>query len=862
MTASAPINLAARIPALKADGPPESDDLLDAFLEWVIDQGIELYEAQEEAVLELMTGRNLILKTPTGSGKSLVATAMHFRSLALGRRSFYTSPIKALVSEKFFKLCEDFGPENVGMMTGDSSINRDAPILCCTAEILANIALREGAESPADDVVMDEFHYYSDRDRGSAWQIPLLTLPHARFLLMSATLGDSGTVEASLRDLTGENVSIVSSTERPVPLDFRYSETPIHETLDLLVKANRAPIYQVNFTQRACAEQAQSLMSTDFCTKDEKAEITKALRGKAFDTPYGKDVQKYLKHGIGIHHGGLLPKYRFLVEQLSQKGLLKVICGTDTLGVGVNVPIRTVLFTKLCKFDGEQVRILSVRDFKQIAGRAGRKGYDDQGYVVCQAPEHVIDNKRMALKAAAAVGKKKKYVKKPAPTKGYKHWDANTLAQLQEDEPESLTSVFDVSHGLLLNLMKREPSPRGGGYRLLVELIAKCHHHDGAKRRLRRRAARQFKALVEAGILQVVSGSQPRSAYVQVSGELQDDFSLMQTLSLYLLEALERLEPESPTYGLDVVSVVEAILEHPRAILFQQVRKKKDTLVFEMKAAGIEYEERMEKLEKVTWDKPKADFIYETFNAFSEAHPWVEAGNIKPKSIVRDMFERFASFNEYVKELGLERMEGVLLRYLTQAYKTLVQSVPTVFHEETLVDIIAFLRTTLSQVDSSLIDAWERMVLEADGDGTDIPVEVLVDISRDSRKFQARIRAELHLIVKHLAAGQYEAAEKATRAQPAQRSGDESTGEGRWDAPRFEQALEPFFAEHERLIFDHTARFTDKTRIDSVGSHRWEVTQVLVDPEGDNDWAIHGVVDLTDDKSPKGPLVEISRIAR
>ncbi len=843
----AEINLTARIPE---GGVATSDDLLELFLEWVFDQDIELYPAQEEAVLELMSGRHVILKTPTGSGKSLVATAMHFRSLALGRRSFYTSPIKALVSEKFFKLCEDFSPENVGMMTGDSSINRDAPILCCTAEILANIALREGASADVDDVVMDEFHYYSDRDRGSAWQIPLLTLPRARFLLMSATLGETRLVEEGIEALTGQSVAVVSSDQRPVPLEFTYAETPVHETLDALVKSNRAPVYQVNFTQRACAEQAQNLMSTNFCTKEEKAEIARALRGRPFDTPYGKDVQKFVRHGIGIHHGGLLPKYRFMVEQLSQRGLLKVICGTDTLGVGVNVPIRTVLFTKLCKFDGEQVRVLSVRDFKQIAGRAGRKGYDDQGFIVVQAPEHVIENKRAAIKAASAVGKKKKFVRKQPPTRGYKPWNEATLEQLRGNEAERLASVFDVSHGMLLNLMRRDPLPRAGGYGLLVELIGRSHQHEGSKRRLRRRARSQFKALVAGGVLEVVRRDGGRGSRVRVSGELQEDFSLNHTLSLYLLEALEQLDRDAPTYALDLVSVVESILEHPRAILFQQVKKKKDALVWEMKAAGVEYDERMERLDKVTWDKPKADFIYRTFNAFTEAHPWVGERNIRPKSVLRDMFERFSAFNEYVKELGLERMEGVLLRYLSEGYKALVQSVPESFQDDAVTDIIAFLRTTLQHVDSSLVEAWERMMLgdggqDGDGDGAQP-----YDISRDARTFHARVRSELHLLVKALATGDYEAASKRVRQVP----GDS------WPPDRFEAALQPFLEEYEGLVFDHSARMTDKTRIQEDGRHTWTVMQVLVDPEGDNLWAVHARIDLTDDTAPAGAIIEMDRI--
>src|SRR4051812_7164524 len=488
------------------------DDVLDRFLAYLKEEGITPYPAQEEAILEICMGKNLILNTPTGSGKSLVATAMHFLAMAEQRRSFYTCPIKALVSEKFFALCRDFGPENVGMMTGDATVNRDAPIICCTAEILANMALREGRDADVDYVIMDEFHYYSDRERGVAWQIPLLTLSHARFLLMSATLGPTELFEETLTDLTGVETAVVRSGDRPVPLDFSYRETPLHETMLDLVREGRYPIYVVNFTQRSAAEEAQNLMSTDYSTKEEKKAIQAALVGVRFDSPYGKEVQKFVRHGIGLHHAGLLPKYRRLVERLAQKGHLKVISGTDTLGVGVNIPIRTVLFTRLCKYDGEKTALLSVRDFQQISGRAGRKGFDDRGSVVAQAPEHVIENLRMEAKAGNDPGKKRKLVKKRPPDKGYVHWDKSTFERLVSSPPEPLVSRFQVSHGMLLNVLSRGR----GGCRAMARLIHRSHERRAQQRIYARTAVQMFESLKAAGVVEVTS-----DRGVVVSAELQ-----------------------------------------------------------------------------------------------------------------------------------------------------------------------------------------------------------------------------------------------------------------------------------------------------------------------------------------------------
>src|SRR5262249_17241074 len=373
--------------------------------------------------------------------KSLVAQLVHFKALCEGARSFYTSPIKALVSEKFFALCAVFGAENVGMLTGDASINPMAPIVCCTAEVLANMALRRGDEMDLPYAVLDEFHFYADPARGWAWQVPLLMLTKTAFLLMSATLGDTAGIRADLARRTSRPVALVTSDERPVPLDFSYRETPLHETVADLLEEGKAPVYVVRFTQRETAELAQSLTSLSVATRAERDAIARALGDFDFDSPYGKEVARLVRAGIGIHHAGLLPKYRLLVEQLSQQGLLKVISGTDTLGVGVNIPIRTVLFTKLAKFDGAKVGPLSVREFRRIAGRAGRKGFDERGSVACQAPEHVIENKRM--RARAANKKKREVSKKPPP--GFVGWNDETFRRLIEKPPEPLVSRFRVT---------------------------------------------------------------------------------------------------------------------------------------------------------------------------------------------------------------------------------------------------------------------------------------------------------------------------------------------------------------------------------------------------------------------------------
>ena len=789
-----------------------------------MEEGLELYDHQEEAILEVFAGKNVILNTPTGSGKSLVAMAMQFRALCLGRRSFYTVPVKALANEKFLSLCRVFGADEVGMMTGDATVNRDASVLCCTAEILANLALREGAFADVDDVIMDEFHYYSDHSRGHAWQVPLLTLPQSRFLLMSATLGDTKRFEDGLTELTGSETAIVRSEERPVPLEFEYRETPLGETILDLVEKDRAPVYLVHFTQRACAVSAQNLLSTNFCSDEEKREIREALQGANFRSPYGKEVSKLLRHGIGIHHAGLLPKYRVLVEKLTQRGLLKVVCGTDTLGVGVNVPIRTVLFTQLCKFDGKGSRILTVRDFKQICGRAGRRGFDAIGYVVAQAPEHVIANLRLAAKASGQQGKKGRFVKKKPPEKGFIAWDEATFERLQNSPPERLESSFQMQYGLLLDVLGRDGED---GCAALKRLIDDSHESPAGKRRLRKEAFGMFRVLVAAGVLEIIPlGERSGPVKVRLNVDLQEDFTLNHALGIYLLEAIPQLDADAPDYALNVVSLIEAILENPMAVLLKQMDAIKAEMMAQMKRDGVEYEERIARLEEVEWPKPGADFIYSTFNDFVARHRWVGEDGIKPKCIAREMLESYSSFDDYVRTYKLERSEGVLLRHLSQVYKVLAQTVPMGARSEEVEEAEVFLLEVLRGVDSSLIEEWERLrnpvalVAAPEAEPEDRPPPPL---TRNRDGFLRLVRHEVFAVLKRL----------------AQR---DCTGvEG------IEASLQGYFETHRAIRLDPEARNRRWTLVgDGVadGSRILKVEQTLVDPDELNDWSLGFVVDL------------------
>jgi Domain of unknown function (DUF3516)/DEAD/DEAH box helicase len=834
------------------DGNISNDVLLERFLEYAEGRKLQLYPAQESAILELFEEKNVILNTPTGSGKSLVATALHFQAIAKGKRSIYTCPIKALVNEKFMALCREFGPDNVGMSTGDASVNRDAPILCCTAEILANIALREGATANVREIVMDEFHYYADRDRGVAWQVPLLTLPQARFLLMSATLGDTSFFETELTRLTGRPTVAVNSTDRPVPLEHAYSELPLAKTLESLVADGKAPVYVVHFTQLEAAQSAQDFTSLSVCTRDEKAAIANTLEGFKFTSPYGPEIKKWLRHGIGLHHAGLLPKYRVLIEQLAQKGLLKVICGTDTLGVGINVPIRTVLFTRLCKFDGQKTGILSARDFHQIGGRAGRKGFDDRGWVVAQAPEHVIENLKLAEKSARDG---KKTVKRQPPEKNFVNWDKNTFLRLISAPPERLTSRFQVTHAMLLNVLSR----KGDGCAAMQKLIRDSHETPKAKKIHTQRAWQLFRSLLDRKIVEFIPKTED-GVYLRVNVTLQDDFSMDQVLSLYLLETIPLIDPQAPDYALVLLTLVESILENPDIILRKQLDKVKDRKMAEMKMDGIEYDQRMEELEKLEYPKPNREFIYSTFNEFAARHPWVGQENIRPKSIVREMFEEFRSFADYIKLYELHRAEGLLLRHLNSVFKVLAQTVPDAAKNDQVREMELYLSTMIRQVDSSLLDEWEKMrdpnyrpgeTKEVRPPGAE---EAAADITRDTKAFTAAIRNRIFTFLRGLVIEDFEQAIAGLNS-PLDTEGQP------WTAARLQQSLDAYHADHQRLCLEPNARNIRHTYVvPSEDKKSWRVQQMLVDPEEHNDWVAEFEVDLAESRKLGEPTLRLRRI--
>jgi superfamily II RNA helicase len=831
------VTLTAELPA-RGDADP--DALFDAFQGWVSERGITLYPAQEEALIEVVSGANVILATPTGSGKSLVGAGALFTALGRNEVAFYTAPIKALVSEKFFDMCDVFGRENVGMMTGDAAVNADAPIICCTAEVLANIALRDGADADIGVVVMDEFHFYAEPERGWAWQVPLLELPQAQFLLMSATLGDVTRFEQDLTRRTGRPTAVVRSATRPVPLTYEYRTTPMHETIAELLRDQKAPVYVVHFTQAAAMERAQALMSVNVCSKAEKERIAELIGNFRFTTRFGRALSRLVRHGIGVHHAGMLPKYRRLVERLAQAGYLKVICGTDTLGVGVNVPIRTVLFTALSKYDGHRVRRLRAREFHQIAGRAGRAGFDTLGYVVAQAPEHVVENEKALAKAGDDPKKRRKVVRKKPP-EGFVSWDQATFEKLIAAEPEPLQSRFQVSHAMLLSVIGRP----GNAYQAMKKLLTDNHEERPARRRHIHDAIAIYRSLLAGGVVEQLTVPDEEGRYARLTVDLQDDFALNQPLSTFALATFDLLDPDSPSYALDVLSVIEASLDDPRQVLAAQENRARGEAIAEMKAEGIEYEERMELIQDVTYPKPLEELLDTAYEAYRRGHPWVGDHPLRPKSVARDLYEQAMTFTEYISAYELARAEGIVLRYLSGAYKALQQTVPESIKTDDLLDLIEWLGELVRQVDSSLLDEWSQLTNPEDESIDDIE-ERPAAVTTNARAFRVLVRNAMFRRVELAALERYDQLGEL----------DPELGAEGWAA-----AMDDYYEEHDELLTGPDAR-GPKLLMITVEPKLWRVRQVFDDPAGDHDWGISAEVDLAASDEQGAAAVRVLSVDR
>ena len=901
----------------------DDDALYEAFSSWASSTGRPLYRHQDESLIEILSGNHVIAATPTGSGKSMIALAAHFVSMAHGGRSYYTAPLKALVSEKFFDLVSLFGADNVGMVTGDVSLNADAPIICCTAEILANQSLREGPTLDADMIVMDEFHFYADPQRGWAWQVPLLELTRPQFIAMSATLGDTTVFRKQWTERTGRPTVEITDAQRPVPLEYDYVVDTLQDTVERLLSEGRHPIYIVHFSQKDAVDTASSLMDRKLVSPEVRSQIARELSSVSFTKGFGQTLRGLLSHGIGVHHAGMLPRYRRLVERLTQQGLLPVICGTDTLGVGINVPIRTVLLTSLVKFDGSKMRHLRSREFHQIAGRAGRAGFDTVGFVRVLAPEHEVEAARERARLTAVQeaardereakrAKKKASKKRSGPKEGQITWSRSTFERLRDAAPEALQSHFEMTHSTVLNVLGGAADAGRDPAEHLVHLA--LHNDDQplpANPHIRH-LADIYTSLLQAGVVEHLSSARAQELGVsrlQLVADLPDDFALNQPLSPFALAAFELLDPDSPTFALDVISIVEAVLEDPRPLLYAQENQAKAAAVASMKAQGMEYDERMAALEEISWPKPLEELLSPAFSVYARSNPWVGDLELSPKSVIREMIENAMTFTELISRYDVGRSEGVILRYLSDAYRMMRQVIPEEIMTEELESMISWLADLIRSVDSSLLDEWEAMMngeelVEAEGGPSAVGAERafgadesgVVAFTANRHAFRNAVRRALFNFVELMSRDDVDGLERAS-AQAADTDGLFAEA-APWTGDDWDHALERYWAEHDwidinqgarsqalctleeqisgedilalmpfsardnanqRSRFEALARAVDEAPAGSV----WLATQTITDPEDNMDWRIAALVDLAaSDKEKRVVLTVLTVDAR
>jgi hypothetical protein len=824
------------VPASGAD--PET--VLDGFATWAAEGGRPLYPHQEDAALALAAGDHVVLATPTGSGKSLVAIAGILLALASGRRAVWTAPIKALVAEKFFDLVDLLGADKVGLATGDASINADAPVLVCTAEVLANHALSRGADSEFGFACLDEFHYYGDHDRGWAWQIPLLEMTRCQMLLASATLGDMSAITTDLSERSGRAVTEVTSVHRPTPLYHQWRMTSVSDSVTEAVRDGLSPVYVVHANQAAAIERAQALVSLKVTTREQREAIAEALRGVKITKGFGETLDRLIRNGVGVHHAGMLPRYRRLVERLAAEGLLPVICGTDTLGVGVNIPIRTVLMTALTKFDGNRVRMFTSREFHQLAGRAGRPGFDPDGHVWAQAPDHVIENARAMSRAGDDPKARRKASKAKAP-EGFVHYDEAGLARLVASTPEPLVSRFRVTADLVASVLARPDGPDA-----LKHLLRTNHDTDLRKRAHTRRAIAVYRSLEAAGVAERLRSADGRCQGVRV-GSLVDGSDERSALRFsaplmpFAIEMIAAIDHDDPAYVVDVISVVESVLDDPRQILFAQRNAAKGAEVARLKSEGVPYEERMELLESVTWPRPLAELIETCFVEYRAHHPWVAEGP-SPKSILREMLESGDTFATFVRRYRLERSEGLVLRYLTDAWRTLDRSLPDDVYSDTLEDVVEWLGALIRATDATLLDEWTVLAGRPVHDHLAIEAPTAVRAGPPPA-WRTAVRTAAFGWVELLATRSY--------ATLSERCG--------WPVERLVEAMAPYWAEYDTIVTDGDARSAAQFSI-AEEPERWVITQRLADPAGDGEWRFVAVVDLVGAQLDGAPSLQMDAL--
>ncbi len=692
-------------------------------------RGIEPYPVQEQAIRHIVAGTSVLVTVPTGTGKTLMAKAALQAAVMRGERAIYTTPLRALTEEKYRELCADFGDENVGFATGDYKVNREAPIQVEVAEILWNRVVGDKSVCPAEVVVMDEGHYFNDPERGYVWEQSIIGLdPRSQLVILSATVGrpDRFCQWASLTRRVP--MELVESRERKVPLVHDFREEPLIDTVRELAHKGDVPAIVFVFGREQCFEVARLLKSCRrFTTDEEKAKVEALCDEALLPGGVANELRPLFSHGIGIHHAGILPRYKQLVEQLALERLIKFVVSTETIAAGINLPARTVVFPSLRKFIKNEPRMVTAAEYHQMAGRAGRPQFDDRGLAITLAPEEIVSELKKELRDAAKrpaydEGKVRKSVynkaRSEAQRKGDIIWTPESHAELVRGEPAELRSKTKITTEQVLAI---------GLPDLATTALPGAGFVAPKKTELAERMAEAEASLPPSMRLDIVTmidnlllEDRERRGLHKTLAQLVDNLRAIEVIDQHgtqvagmMIRQLQGMDGLFIWYALynhdldyvELRQLVEFLVDHD--IIQRQLDRKEEDKKREWVKARLR-ELRLEN-PQLTWDDVVAEWerehprpltkVEEVFQAFSAAVPHPELhGGKKPKNVWATMEDSGMSFLEFVAAEGLQHEEGNLFSYLVRVMN-FANKLGEASHLDQLCDLSDRVRALLARID-------------------------------------------------------------------------------------------------------------------------------------------------------------------
>jgi len=657
---------------------------LSFYEKFLLGPGIEPYPVQELAIGHIFAGRSVLVTVPTGTGKTLMAKAALHLAVGRGQRAIYTTPLRALTEEKFRELSSDFGEANVGFATGDYKVNREAPIQVEVAEILWNRIVADKHVCPAEIVVMDEGHYFNDPERGYVWEQSIIGLdPRTQLVVLSATVGHPERFCQWVEVTRRVPMELVDSRERKVPLVHEYREDMLIDTVRELAHTGDVPAIVFVFGREQCFEVARLLKSCRrFTTDEEKAKIDELCNEALLPAGCAKELRPLLGHGIGIHHAGILPRYKQLVEQLALERLIKFVVSTETIAAGINLPARTVVFPSLRKFIKQQPRMMTAAEYHQMAGRAGRPQFDDRGLAITLAPEQVVSDLKKELKHTKDVERAKKTVygraRNDAQRRGDVIWTPELHQELVKGEPAELRSKTKISAEQVLAIglpdlaektlpgtdvearMAEAEASLPPSMRLdIVTVIDNLLLGPKDRSELQKILAQLVANMRAIGVLDEHGK--------QIAGDMIRNLQGMDGLFIYYVLFNHQLE------YVELRELVEYLLDHD--IIQRMIDRKGEDEKREWMRTWL----RDQRLENphVTWDDAEAqwekehprpltkiELIHQEF-ASKVPHPELHGGK-RAKNVWAQLEDGGFSFLEFVEKHHLDHEEGNLFTYLVR----------------------------------------------------------------------------------------------------------------------------------------------------------------------------------------------------